>query len=44
MSVTVRVPRPGDGAGMARVWLSGAAYYADLEPEYFQVPPGKGLR
>ena len=43
MSVTVRVSRPGDGAGMARVWLSAAAYYADLEPAYFQVPPGEGL-
>ncbi len=43
MSVTVRVFRPGDGAGMARVWLSAAGYYADLEPGYFQVPPGEGL-
>jgi len=43
MSVTVRVPRPGDGAGMARTWLSAAAYYADLEPGYFQVPPGEDL-
>ena len=39
MSVTVRTPRPGDGAGMARVWLSAAAYYAGLDSEYFQVPP-----
>jgi GNAT superfamily N-acetyltransferase len=43
MSVTVRTPRPGDGAGLARVWLSAAAYYADLGPEYFQVPPAEGL-
>ena len=43
MSVTVRAPRPGDGAGMARVWLSAAAYYADLDPEYFQVPSAEGL-
>jgi hypothetical protein len=28
---------------MARVWLSAAAYYADLEPGYFQVPPGGAL-
>ena len=41
MSVTVRAPRPGDGAGMARVWLSAAAYYAGLEPAYFQVPSGE---
>jgi GNAT superfamily N-acetyltransferase len=43
MSVTVRVPKPGDGAGMARVWLSAAGYYADLEPAYFQVPPAEAL-
>jgi GNAT superfamily N-acetyltransferase len=28
---------------MARVWLSAAAYYADLQPGYFQVPPAEGL-
>jgi GNAT superfamily N-acetyltransferase len=28
---------------MARVWLSAAAYYADLDPEYFQVPSVEGL-
>ena len=43
MSVTVRAPRPGDGAGMARVWLSATAYYAGLDPEHFQVPPAEGL-
>ncbi len=43
MPVTVRAPRPGDGAGMARVWISAAAYYADLDAEHFQVPPGEGL-
>ena len=26
---------------MARVWLSAAAYYAGLEPAYFQVPSGE---
>jgi GNAT superfamily N-acetyltransferase len=43
MSIAVRAPQPGDGGGMARVWLSAAAYYADLEPGYFQVPAGEGL-
>jgi hypothetical protein len=28
---------------MARAWLTAAAYYADLEPGYFQVPPGEDL-
>ena len=42
MPVTIRAPRPGDGAGMARVWLSAAAYYAGLDPAHFQVPPAEG--
>ncbi len=25
------------------MWLSAAAYYADLDPAHFQVPSGKGL-
>lgn len=43
MLVTIRAPRPGDGAGMARVWLSAAVYYADLDAVHFQVPPAQGL-
>lgn len=43
MSVTVRAARPGDGAGIAQVWLSAAAYYADLDPAHFQVPRAEGL-
>jgi GNAT superfamily N-acetyltransferase len=43
MSIAVRAPQPDDGSDMARVWLSAAAYYADLEPGYFQVPAGEGL-
>jgi GNAT superfamily N-acetyltransferase len=43
MSVTVRPARPGDGAGIAQVWLSTAAYYADLDPAHFQVPRAEGL-
>jgi hypothetical protein len=43
MPVMVRTPRPGDGAGMARVWLSAAAYYAALDPGHFQIPPEDGL-
>ena len=34
MSVQIRLPRPGDGEGMARVWLSAGAYYADLDPAH----------
>jgi GNAT superfamily N-acetyltransferase len=43
MSVTVRPARPGDGAAIAQVWLSTAAYYADLDPGHFQVPGAEGL-
>ena len=43
MAITVRAPRPGDGAGMARAWLSATAYYAGLDPEHFQVPSAEGL-
>jgi GNAT superfamily N-acetyltransferase len=43
MSVTVRPARPGDGAAIAQVWLSTAAYYAALDPAHFQVPRAEGL-
>ena len=43
MSVQTRPPRPGDGEGMARVWLSAGAYYASLDPALFQVPSTDGL-
>jgi GNAT superfamily N-acetyltransferase len=43
MSVQIRPPRPGDGEGMARVWLSAGAYYAGLDPAHFQVPSADGL-
>lgn len=43
MGVTIRLARRGDGAGIARAWLSSAAYYARLDPEHFQVPRAVGL-
>ena len=43
MSVQIRPPQPGDGEDMAQVWLSAAAYYAELEPALFQVPSADGL-
>jgi GNAT superfamily N-acetyltransferase len=43
VTVTIRAARPGDGAGISRAWLSAAAYYADLDPEHFQIPTTKGL-
>ncbi len=43
MPVMIRASRPGDGEGMARVWLSDGAYYAELDPAHFQVPSTEGL-
>jgi GNAT superfamily N-acetyltransferase len=43
MSLVIRAQRPGDGEGMARVWLSAGAYYADLDPVHFQMPATEGL-
>jgi hypothetical protein len=43
MTVTVRPVRSGDGSGISQAWLSAAAYYTDLDPEYFQVPRAEGL-
>lgn len=43
MTVTVRAARLGDGGQIARAWLSAAAYYADLDPEHFQLPHTEGL-
>jgi GNAT superfamily N-acetyltransferase len=39
----IRAPQPGDGAGMARIWVDTGAYYAELDPEHFQVPAAEGL-
>ena len=43
MCVNVRAARLGDGAGISRAWMSAAKYYADLDPEHFQVPTAIGL-
>jgi hypothetical protein len=43
MCVQIRPGRPGDGQGMARVWLDAGAYYADLDPAHFQLPSSEGL-
>ena len=43
MDVALRLPRPGDGAGLARCWLDAGASYAALNPTLFQVPAANGL-
>lgn len=41
--VSIRRPRPGDGAGMARAWLDAGVYYASRYPDLFQIPETEGL-
>src|ERR1700704_4122904 len=41
--VKIREFQPGDGDGLAQVWLDTGHYYADLAPERFQVPEAAGL-
>jgi hypothetical protein len=41
--VILRQARPGDGEGLARIWIEGAAHSARLAPDAFQVPQLDGL-
>ena len=43
MQVEVRSAQPGDGAGLAQIWLENAAYYVGLFPEDFRMPDEIGL-
>jgi len=43
MSVSIRIARPGDGAAIAALWLDAGSYYAELDPEHFQIPDIDGL-
>jgi GNAT superfamily N-acetyltransferase len=43
MRIEVRAARPGDGAGLAAVWLENASYYARLFPDDFRMPDQVGL-
>lgn len=42
MALVIREQRPGDGDGMARVWLGTGRYYTELDPDHFQVPVSDG--
>jgi hypothetical protein len=44
MPVQIRPARVGDGDGMARVWLTAGAYYADLDPAHRPGTVGPGKR
>jgi GNAT superfamily N-acetyltransferase len=41
--VLIRLPRPGDGDGLARCWVEFGAYYARLAPDLCQIPDADGL-
>lgn len=43
MEVVIRAPQPGDGDGLARCWIDAGTYYANRNPELFQVPEADGL-
>ena len=43
MEVVVRPARAGDGADLARGWTDAGRYYAELDPDAFQVPAADGL-
>jgi GNAT superfamily N-acetyltransferase len=39
----IRPARPGDGAGLARIWLENARYYVERFPDDFRIPDEDGL-
>jgi GNAT superfamily N-acetyltransferase len=41
--IVVRPAQPGDGRDLARGYLQSCRYYAQLDPEAFQVPTTDGL-
>jgi GNAT superfamily N-acetyltransferase len=43
LDILIREPQVGDGDGLARSWLDTGAYYANLNPDLFQVPAADGL-
>ncbi len=43
MRVEIRAAQPGDGTGLAQVWLENARYYVRHFPDDFQMPDQVGL-
>ena len=43
MRVEIRAAQPGDGTGLAQVWLENACYYVRRFPDDFQMPDQVGL-
>lgn len=43
MNAEIRTAQPEDAEGLANVWIDAGEYYAELNPELFQVPQSDGL-
>jgi ribosomal protein S18 acetylase RimI-like enzyme len=41
--ITLRPPRIADAGALARIWVGVCRYYAEMDPEAFQVPKEDGL-
>jgi GNAT superfamily N-acetyltransferase len=41
--LVIRAPRKSDAAALARIWVDNCDYYAQMDPESFQVPKKEGL-
>lgn len=41
--LVIRSVKPGDGEGLASVWIDLCEYYAEIDPEIFQIPQSNGL-
>jgi GNAT superfamily N-acetyltransferase len=39
----IRSAKPGDGEGLASVWMDLCDYYAEMDPDIFQIPQSSGL-
>jgi GNAT superfamily N-acetyltransferase len=39
----IRPVHPGDGQDLARGWIDTGSYYAELDPDAFQIPAADGL-
>ncbi len=42
-SISIRPPRKADAASLARIHLENCRYYAEMDPDAFQVPNEEGL-
>ena len=41
--LVIRAPEHGDAAALAQIWMENCSYYAEMAPEWFQIPDEHGL-